>query len=74
MTAPRAASGSVGPSRPFSRERSSLARIPRAFLRGLELFRAIVLEFQRATVAAHRFEELKHATPGGNNPAAHAFS
>jgi hypothetical protein len=56
----------------FSREHSSLARIFRTCGHGWEFVRAIVLEFQRATAAAHRFQELKQRTPGGNNPAGDA--
>jgi hypothetical protein len=56
----------------FSRERSSLARIIRSLGHGWEFVRVIVLEFRRATAAAHRFQELKQRTPGGNNPAGDA--
>lgn len=55
--------------RPFSWERNPLARF---FGHGLEFVPAIVMEFRRATAAAHRFQELKHTTRGGNNPAGDA--
>jgi hypothetical protein len=38
----------------------------------LELVIVVVLELQRATAAAHRFQELKRAAPGRSNPAAEA--
>jgi hypothetical protein len=56
----------------FSRERSSLARIIRTLGHGWEFVRAIVQELQRATAAAHRFQELKQRAASGNNPAGDA--
>ena len=43
----RAASEPLEPMRTFSRKRRRLARLARAFSRGLELVFVVVLEFQR---------------------------